>query len=294
MDVTGQHHRRAGWQDGAGDVADLYPLHLPNDGSSSTCQGRAVSHITRFGGESEHSRSMTAPPAPSVELLACDLDGTLVETAPEICDALNDVMGQFAWPTVSENRVAAWIGRGTGELLLQAVADATREQPEVLRNSERMADVERLYAGYYDRRCGTRSRLYPEVRETLAAARQWGVKTAVVTNKERCYTERVLAAHGLCACFDRVLCGDTMAARKPAPDGILDCLRAFAVPAERALFVGDSSIDAATARNAGVPVWLVPYGYNLGRPIHEARPDRVIADFGELRRLLAATALERF
>ena len=82
--------------------------------------------------------------------------------------------------------------------------------------------------------------------------------------------------------FDAVVSGDTFATKKPDPAGVLHCLAQFGVAAERALFVGDSSIDVATARNAGVPVWAVPYGYNMGQPIEACAPDRVIADFTAL------------
>jgi phosphoglycolate phosphatase len=225
-----------------------------------------------------------------VELVIYDLDGTLIETAPEICDAVNDVMAHFGWPALDEDRIARWIGYGTGALLQHAVARALATAPEALQGTARMAAVGRHYDGYYERRCGTRSRLYPGVRETLAGLREAHVKAALVTNKERRYTDRVLAAHRLDEAFDRVLCGDTMAARKPDPAGVLECLRTLNVPSERALFVGDSSIDADTARNAGIRVWLVPGGYNMGRPIEDARPDRIIQDFAELARALGSGA----
>jgi phosphoglycolate phosphatase len=68
-----------------------------------------------------------------------------------------------------------------------------------------------------------------------------------------------------------VVSGDTLAAKKPDPAGIHSCLTQFQVERDRTLFVGDSSIDVATARNAGVPVWVLPYGYNMGEPIEAAR-----------------------
>jgi len=79
-----------------------------------------------------------------------------------------------------------------------------------------------------------------------------------------------------------VVSGDTMPFKKPDPAGIASCLKAFGVGQERSLFVGDSSIDVATARNAGVAVWALPYGYNMGEPIEDCRPDRVIADCSAL------------
>lgn len=217
------------------------------------------------------------------DLVLFDLDGTLVETAPEICDAVNDTLRQFGWAVVDEDQVARWIGHGTGELLVQAVARATGSSADEIRASERLAAIGTVYDRYYAQRCGTRSRLYPQVRETLAALRGQGVRLTVVTNKESRYTERVLQAHALGAAFDRVVCGDTLATRKPDPAGVQACLREFRVPPARALFVGDSSIDAATARRADVPVWLLPHGYNMGQPIAAAQPDRVIEDFAALR-----------
>ncbi|MBA4264402.1 MAG: phosphoglycolate phosphatase, partial [Comamonadaceae bacterium] len=88
--------------------------------------------------------------------------------------------------------------------------------------------------------------------------------------------------HKLTALFDRIISGDTLPLKKPDPMGVHDCLHHFRIRGERALFVGDSSIDIATARNAGVAVWAMPYGYNMGQPIESANPDRVIADFSAL------------
>lgn len=218
----------------------------------------------------------------SMDLVMFDLDGTLVATAAEIGDAVNDTLARFGMPAVGLGQVQHWIGHGTRELLIQALAWAGGTSAQVVRASRSL----RLAAGEFDRhyqqRSGTRSRLYPQVLETLTALRARAVKLAVVTNKESRYTAAVLDAHGLAPLFDRVVSGDTLPTRKPDPAGILSCLAEFGTPAHRALFVGDSSIDVATARNAGVPVWAVPYGYNMGKPIAESAPDRVIADLSAL------------
>lgn len=216
------------------------------------------------------------------DLIMFDLDGTLVETAPEIMDAVNDTMRRFALPEVTQQQVNDWIGHGTRELLVQALADCTASTVDAVRASELLTRVLPVYDSYYNQRCGTRSQLYPQVRETLQALRIQGVKLAVVTNKEGRYTEVVMQAHSLSLLFDAVVSGDTLPTKKPNPAGVAQCLAQFGVAADRALFVGDSSIDAATARNAGVPVWLLPYGYNMGQPIEACAPDRVIPDFSVL------------
>ena len=215
-------------------------------------------------------------------LICFDLDGTLVETAPEILDAVNDTLEQFDLPGVEQSQVERWIGHGTHELLVQALAHASGVELQAVRAMPRLFAIGQAFDGHYARRCGTRSRLYPSVRETLYELREHGVRLAVVTNKESRYTQRVLSQHGLDTCFDRVVSGDTLPTKKPDPRGIEDCMRAFAVPPGRTLFVGDSSIDAATARRAGVAVWLLPYGYNMGQPIEACAPDRIIPSLASI------------
>ena len=220
-----------------------------------------------------------------IELVIYDLDGTLIETAPEICDAVNDTLDHFGWSAVGEDQVARWIGHGTAALLRQAVAGALAMPPESV-DSERMAAVGAIYDRCYARRCGTRSRLYPDAMRTLEAQRRAGLRLAIVTNKESRYTERVLRVHGLTEMFDTVIAGDTLPTKKPDPAGIQACLGAHGVPRERAVFVGDSAIDAATARNAGVAAWLFPHGYNMGQPIESVEADRVVPEFATLLREL--------
>jgi len=224
------------------------------------------------------------------DLILFDLDGTLIETAPEIADAVNDTLQQFELPPVTQQQINDWIGHGTRELLIQALAYTGQTTDEAVRQADNFSLIEHEFGKHYEARCGTRSHLYPQVRETLHALRAAGVKLAVVTNKEGRYTQVVLDAHQLTPLFDRVVCGDTLPVKKPNPAAIADALQRFGVARERALFVGDSSIDVATARNAGIAVWALPYGYNMGQPIESCNPDRVIPDFSALTEGLAATA----
>jgi len=225
---------------------------------------------------------MSTSPSRAFDLVMFDLDGTLIETAAEIGDAVNDTLRHFGFSEVEQDSVNRWIGLGTRELLVQALAFVQQMTVEAIRASDTLPQVATEFGRHYERRCGTRSQLYPHVREVLQQLRQQGVRLAVVTNKEARYTQLVLAAHALQPLFDRVVCGDSLPTKKPDPAGIRSCLAQFQVAAERALFVGDSSIDVAAARNAGVPVWVLPYGYNMGQPIEVCGPNRVIADFSLL------------
>jgi phosphoglycolate phosphatase len=226
------------------------------------------------------------------DLVVFDLDGTLVDTAPEIADAVNDALREGGWPALDEAQVARWIGHGTGELLVKALAHVCAATPDSVRGSDRLAAFGAVFEDRYLHRCGTRSRPFPGAVDTLRSLRQLGARCALVTNKDRRFTERVLAAHGLAPLLDRVVCGDSLPTRKPDPAGVLACLREFRVPSTRALFVGDSSIDVATARRAGIPVWLLPHGYNAGEPVARAEPDRVVSDFASLQAALVERVKE--
>jgi phosphoglycolate phosphatase len=220
------------------------------------------------------------------DLILFDLDGTLIETAPEIADAVNDTLDECGRAGVSQQQVNDWIGHGTRELLLQALAFTDEMSANEVRKSNSFAAIEAVFTRHYQSRCGTRSHLYPHVREALTALRAAGVKLVVMTNKEGRYTDTVLNAHQMAPLFDRVISGDSFPVKKPNPMGIEECLQQFDAGRERTLFVGDSSIDVATARAGGISVWAVPYGYNMGEPIEACNPDRVIPDFSALTTLL--------
>lgn len=216
------------------------------------------------------------------DLILFDLDGTLIETAPEIADAVNDTLSECGRTGVSQQQVNDWIGHGTRELLIQALAFTDGLSADEVRNSNSFPAIEAVFTRHYQRRCGTRSHVYPHVRETLVALRSAGVKLVVMTNKEGRYTQTVLDAHQMAPLFDLVISGDTFPVKKPNAMGIEECLRRFGASRARTLFVGDSSIDVATARAGGIAVWAMPYGYNMGEPIEACQPDRVIPDFSAL------------
>ncbi|MDP2257661.1 MAG: HAD hydrolase-like protein, partial [Polaromonas sp.] len=125
------------------------------------------------------------------DLVMFDLDGTLIETAPEICDAVNDTLRRFDLPAVTQQQVNDWIGHGTRELLIQALAYSGKADVAAVRVSDSFTLIAAEFDTHYQRRCGTRSHLYPQVREALTGLRARGVKLAVVTNKEGRYTATV-------------------------------------------------------------------------------------------------------
>lgn len=214
-----------------------------------------------------------------------DLDGTLIETAADMALALRATLARWVeQPSLTQADVERTIGHGTRDLLAKFLVKAGIVHAEAVHGSPELVEAEALYATHYLAHSGRSSRLYPGVSDTLAALPARGVVCVLLTNKEERYTRPLLQAHGLHDAFDRVICGDTLPVKKPDPRAILDCLRDFGVAPGRALMVGDSAVDVATARRAGIPVWAVPYGYNQGRPVADSEPDRLINDVSALLR----------
>ena len=217
-------------------------------------------------------------------LVMYDLDGTLLDTADEIAQAVNLTLNEFCLKSVSVDQVRNWIGHGTGWLMKRAWEEQ-KDSADAASDSLSDADWDKVmqrFVHHYESTAGTTSTPFPFVLETLRKARDYGVKQAVVTNKERRFADRILEKHGLTDQFDMVICGDSLSVKKPNPAVITHCLNTLGATQGESLFIGDSEIDISTAKAAGVLCWAVPYGYNLGRPIADAMPDRIVPDIREV------------
>ena len=126
------------------------------------------------------------------------------------------------------------------------------------------------------------SQPFADTVSTLQSLRASGVKCAIVSNKETRFVEQLLGDGPLPGLIDLLVCGDTLPLKKPDAAPALHAMAHFGSSRERTLLVGDSSIDVACARNAGIAVWMVPYGYNGGQPAEQAGADRVIASLREV------------
>jgi phosphoglycolate phosphatase len=232
-----------------------------------------------------------------IDLIAFDLDGTLIETAAEIAATVNDVLRHEHLPELPETLFRTWIGNGTRATLAAAhsfsvassVGGTVPEQPPEPLLLDRLM---RLYGQYHATRCATRSSVLPEVRRTLELLRGRGVILTVVTNKEAWFACELLSRHQLSEFFVQVVGGDTLPRRKPHPAPLLHCLATHRVPPERALMVGDSHIDLRAARAANVRCVLLRRGYGTATGDSEVRPDAAIDSFAEILSYVANTEPE--
>ncbi|HEY6641891.1 HAD-IA family hydrolase [Povalibacter sp.] len=217
------------------------------------------------------------------KLVICDLDGTLVDTAPDIAAAVNYALAGEKRPSLSLGQVRNLIGEGARATVAKALAQSRAHvQPD---ESSRLAErgaMDRLmqaYACYLLSDRASDSTVYHGVSSTLAALHAAGVKLALITNKEERFAYPLLKAHGLQRWFDPIVCGDTLAARKPDPIVVQHCLERHQLRPEHAVVVGDSGFDVAAAHAAGVRCLYVDYGY--GGPNVPA-PDAQLHAFAEL------------
>jgi phosphoglycolate phosphatase len=220
-----------------------------------------------------------------------DLDGTLVDTAPDINAALNHSLKNAGLAPVSEALTRHWVGHGARVLVQQALLYHRRPEAPPAGSAATTAlasgqpDLEPLLAdflAYYTAHIADHGRPYPGVVETLELLRGRGARLAVVTNKLTRLSRPLLDALDLTRLFDSIVCGDTAAFPKPAADPALHACRALDLTPAQALFVGDSETDVACARAAGCPVVCVADGYNHGVAPEALGADAVIDSFWDL------------
>nr|WP_246589736.1 phosphoglycolate phosphatase [Marinobacterium ramblicola] len=214
-------------------------------------------------------------------LVMFDLDGTLVDSVPDLARAVDQMLGALGRVAAGEEKVRHWVGNGAAMLVRRALADAVEAQADA-EHEEIFPVAQELFMAAYAQSNGRTSRLYPGVDTLLEYYRAEGVPMALVTNKPGSFTHSLLDQLQLSQYFPVVVAGDTLAQKKPSPAPLLHaCDRVGTVPG-RALMIGDSRVDVEAARAAGCPVICVSYGYNQGETIHAAGADRVVDSLAEL------------
>jgi phosphoglycolate phosphatase len=207
-------------------------------------------------------------------LLVFDLDGTLVDSAPDLRAALNEMLRERGRPPLSLPQVKRMIGDGAAALVARALAASGGDPADAASALARFIEL-------YEAEAVRLTRPYPAVPETLAALRRCGYRMAICTNKPQHATIAVLEGLGLLALFDGIAGGDRFAVRKPDPGHLLGLVGAVGARAEAAAMIGDSEIDAAAARSAGLPLVLMRYGYSRA-DLDSLGADALLDHFAEL------------
>ena len=215
-------------------------------------------------------------------MVLIDLDGTLVDSVPDLAHAVDVMMREIGLQERGEARVREWIGNGAERLVRRALVNAYDGEPD--EGLYRRAYP--IFLEAYARDVCTYSRPFPGVMEGVDYLDRAGYRLGCVTNKPARFTEPLLQQLGLFERFQAVISGDTLAEKKPHPAPLLHAAKVLGVAPGESLMVGDSINDVEAARAAGFKVVCVNYGYNHGMDIRDAAPDAVIGSLLVLRELL--------
>jgi phosphoglycolate phosphatase len=216
-------------------------------------------------------------------MVLIDLDGTLVDSVPDLTYCVDAMMARLGRPARGERAVRNWVGNGVERLVARALTGTLDGEPAAADYAEALP----IFLELYSENTAARSVLYDGVLAGLELLRARGYPLGCVTNKAAQFTEPLLEALGIRDAFQTVISGDTLPEKKPSPLPLLHAAQHFGIDPSEALMLGDSVSDVKAARAAGFQVICVSYGYNHGEDIRDAVPDAVIDSFLDLQGLLA-------
>lgn len=218
----------------------------------------------------------------SATTLVFDLDGTLIDTAPDLVDTLNVVFAREGLPPVQYDTARNLIGGGARAMIVRGVESEGRVVPP--------AELDRMFADFIDHytaHIADRSRPFPGLTDALDELEARGFRFAVCTNKLESLSQLLLKSLNLAGRFAAICGQDTFGIQKPDPEILRRTIAAAGGSSHEAIMIGDSVTDIRTARAAGIPVIAVDFGYSE-KPVAEFRPDRIISHFAELPASIAA------
>ncbi|MET0680375.1 MAG: phosphoglycolate phosphatase [Burkholderiales bacterium] len=219
---------------------------------------------------------------PQFRAVLFDLDGTLLDTAPDLAAAANAMLADLGLPARDPAAIATYIGRGIPALVHRSLTGSL----DVTADASLFERALRLFERRYAEESGRRAEPYPGVVQGLTRIRALRLGIGCVTNKAGRFTQELLDRKGLARFFGCVVSGDTLARKKPDPLPVVHACDLLGAHPRDALLIGDSLNDVLAARAAGCAVWCVPYGYNEGRPVGALDCDAIVGDLVEAARRL--------
>ena len=208
----------------------------------------------------------------SARLIVFDLDGTLIDSAPDLVKAVNYALTKLDKPTHSQVTIQQWIGNGADVLVKRALLNNWH----VGEIPDDFEDAFELFKTYYAEHDWVHSRLYDGVLETLQTLKNDGFKLACITNKTARFTNPLMETAGLAPYFDFIASGDTFVEMKPEPLPLLETAKLFNVVPENAWMIGDSINDISAGKRAGFKTIAVSYGYAGQHSMAELNADYTV------------------
>ena len=220
--------------------------------------------------------------ASPIRAIAIDLDGTLLDTIPDLCGAVNRVLEELGLPRLPVDLVKSFVGKGLGEHMRKSLRTVMGRDPDDAENAHAMA----LYRKHYAAHIADHTTIYPGVIEGLEAFKSRRLGLSVVTNKWQSYSETLLDHFNLTPYFDHIVCGDLLTTNKPDPGMMFYSAGRFGVHPREMLMIGDSGNDSRSAQAAGSPVVLMTYGYSEGENLVDLQANAIVSTFTDIPALL--------
>ncbi|MGO1748942.1 MAG: phosphoglycolate phosphatase [Marinobacter sp.] len=211
-----------------------------------------------------------------------DLDGTLVDSAPDLAAAVDRTLEQLGRKPAGIEQVRKWVGHGSPILMRRALAGKADWEPANPSDDALFDDALTLLYQNYQQLNGQYSTVYPGVEACLETLSERGCPMAVVTNKPEQFVAPLLEQMGIEHHFQLIVGGDTLSTKKPDPAPLLHAMEALQGSRGTTVMVGDSAADASAAQAAGIPCVVVTYGYNFGRSVQTLGADAVVDSLSEL------------
>lgn len=220
------------------------------------------------------------PRWPGVALF--DLDGTLVDSAPDLAVAVDAMLEQLGRKKAGADNVRQWIGNGAPTLVRRALAGKADWEPASARDEALFKDALSLFYYAYEKMNGQHAALYPGVEACLARLSGYGCKMGVVTNKPEQFVAPLLQKMNIGQYFNISIGGDTLAFKKPDPTPLVHAMETLGGTRGTSVMIGDSAADIDAARAAGIPCVAVRYGYNFGKPADTLGADATVDSLTQL------------
>ena len=220
------------------------------------------------------------------KVIIFDLDGTLINSSPDLALAVNHMLKSLKRNTFSEETIHGWVGNGASTLVQRALSSSSTIDKNL--DTTLTTEALKIFLDFYALNLCVATVTYPHVLSTLKTLKSMGFRLAIVTNKPFAFVEPILEGLELSGLFELILGGDTLSKRKPDPMPLLHVCAELKVTADECVMIGDSKNDILAAIACNMQSIAVSYGYNYGEDINTYNPNIVVDNFDDILKYIVS------